>query len=81
MPTVQAMVTRVRNRMRSGSRLVRMNVNHRVTAKTPFGAAWFLVPGGEVGQDVAARVIDMPDVVGGEDSLFPGLDQTYRIVR
>jgi hypothetical protein len=39
-----------------------------------------IVPGGgRVEPDVAKRIIDHPQVIGGKDALFPGHHQTWRI--
>jgi hypothetical protein len=42
---------------------------------------FFVVPLGEVDEETARAICDRPDVVGGRDSLFPGLDQTWRMLR
>jgi hypothetical protein len=57
----------IRDRRR---RLMRLN--------TRYGPKWFLVPGGEVSDETAAKIRDMPQVVPSKDRLFPGLDQTWR---
>jgi hypothetical protein len=43
------------------------------------GPEFWIVLGGKVEPEMAARLIAHPQVRGGKDSLFPGLDQTYRI--
>jgi hypothetical protein len=49
---------------------------------TTSGMEWFLLPTGKpVTPEVAAKILARPDVVGGKDALFPGLDQTYALVR
>jgi hypothetical protein len=46
---------------------------------TPRGKEWFIVPHGErVKPDDAMKIIARPDIHAQQDSLFPGLDQTYR---
>jgi hypothetical protein len=45
---------------------------------------WFMLsPGGSgrVKPDDAARLLARSDIRGQRDSLFPGLDQTFRLVR
>jgi hypothetical protein len=46
---------------------------------TRAGPRWFLIPDGEVAPETARRIRKLPDVVGSQDGLFPGLDQTWRI--
>jgi hypothetical protein len=39
-----------------------------------------IVPnGGRISPDIAKRIIDHPQVIGGKDALFPGHHQTWRI--
>jgi len=58
-------------RMRTGSRLVHTNSRK--------GLTWYVVPGGAVSDGVAISIRQHPAVVGAEDGLFPGLDQTWRM--
>jgi hypothetical protein len=58
---------------RSGTRLVKMNAGRR-------GLEFYVIPGGPVTAETAKAIIAMPNVVGGKDGLFPGLDQTWRII-
>jgi hypothetical protein len=51
--------------------LARMNTRH--------GPKRFIVPGGEVSDETAAKIRGMPQVVASNDGLFPGLNQTWRI--
>jgi hypothetical protein len=49
---------------------------------TTSGAEWFILPrGGPVKSDDAAKILARPDICAMEDSLFPGLSQTWRMVR
>jgi len=49
---------------------------------TTSGVEWFILPrGGAVKSDDAAKILARPDVCAMEDSLFPGLSQTWRMVR
>ena len=41
--------------------------------------AWFVVPGGEVSEDTARRIIDDGGVVASQDGAWPGLDQTWKM--
>ena len=59
--------------MRAGYPLMKMHTVH--------GAAWFIVPGGEVSDDVALKLIERVDVQPGNDGLFPGISQTFRITK
>jgi hypothetical protein len=41
---------------------------------------WYIAPdGGRVDPSVAQKIIEHPQVVGAEDSLWPGLSQTWRV--
>jgi hypothetical protein len=60
--------------MRTGSRLVQM----RGTEFRP--AAWYVVPGGLVDTITATAIRVHPAVVAGEDGLFPGHHQTWRMI-
>jgi hypothetical protein len=59
----------------AGARLVKMH--------TPGGGMDYFIPphGGRVKEADARTIIARPDIVGMEDSLFPGLSQTYKMVR
>ena len=59
--------------MRTGSVLTKMH--------TRTGLKWFLVPGGEVSEKVAAELIERPYVQPDGDGLFPGISQTFRLGR
>jgi hypothetical protein len=54
------------------ARLVRMNGGR--------GAGYFVVPGGPVERAVAVKVMNHPLVRAGRDGLFPGHDQTWRML-
>jgi hypothetical protein len=73
---------------RKDARMVRMN--------TKDGPQWFVVIagarsrstsrtmqrcGGRIKDDHAKKILERPDIHGAEDCLFPGLRQTYRMVR
>jgi hypothetical protein len=57
-----------------GTRLVRMHSN-----ASPDGFAHYVIPGGYVEPDVAEKIKRHPSVTAGEDGLFPGCDQTWRM--
>lgn len=59
--------------MREGRPLVRMH--------TRIGMKWFIAPGGEVSDAVAAHILARSDVQPGRDGMFPGCDQTFRLAR
>lgn len=65
-------VMRVKDRMRSGAVLMKMNTVGR-------GLQWFVVPGREVDEEIARLVIAEPDVSPNNDGLFPGISQSYAI--
>jgi hypothetical protein len=64
-----------------------LNLMHRPDARmanmhTPSGLQWFILPGGgRVRPADAAKIIARPDIRGQGDCLFPGLSQTWRMVR
>jgi hypothetical protein len=58
-----------------GHRLVLMH------AKAPEGTAYYVVPGGRLDRSDAQKILTRPDVVAGEDGLFPGHSQTWTIAR
>ena len=43
------------------------------------GSAFYVVPGGYVPPDTAREIINHPLVRASEDSLFPGMSQTWRL--
>jgi hypothetical protein len=59
---------------RHGTRLVQMH-----TDSSPDGLAHYVIPGGYVEPDVAEKIKSHPLVRAGEDGLFPGHDQTWRM--
>jgi hypothetical protein len=64
-------ISRVKDRMREGASLMRMSSVH--------GMKWYVVPGREVDEEIALKIIREPDVFPSEDGLFPGISQTYKI--
>ena len=61
-------------RMRCGARLIHM---HGVLNDS---SVWCVIPGGPVTDTVAERLREHPAVVAGHDGLFPGHDQTWRML-
>jgi hypothetical protein len=57
---------------RPETRLVRMH--------SARGSAWFVIPGGPVDHAVAIKIQNHPLIRAGSDGLFPGHDQTWRMV-
>jgi hypothetical protein len=46
------------------------------------GVAYYVVPGGfPVEPATAVKIVDHPNVRGGADGLFPGHEQTWRMIR
>lgn len=62
-----------------GARLVLMHLNKR--SGEPLRAAYFIVPGREIPDDIAEALIERPDIVGAADALFPGCNQTWQFAR
>jgi hypothetical protein len=61
--------------MRGGGTLVHMH------SQSPTEKQWFVVPGDAVTDDVATKIRNRPDVSGHEDGLWPGHDQTWRMMK
>lgn len=51
------------------------------TQISPDGKAHFIVPGGYVSPEVAAKIKAHPQVLPQEDGLFPGHSQTWQFLR
>jgi hypothetical protein len=69
--TIRA-VMRVKDRMRMGAKLMNMH-------SPDGGKKWYCVPGREVDEAIALKVIAEADVFPCNDGLFPGVSQTYQI--
>jgi hypothetical protein len=69
--TIRA-VLRVKDRMRKGAKLMNMHSQDG-------GKKWYCVPGREVDEAIALKVIAEADVFPCNDGLFPGVSQTYQI--
>jgi hypothetical protein len=49
---------------------------------TTLGKEWFILPsGGRVAPRDAEKILARPDICAMEDGLFPGLSQTWHMVR
>jgi hypothetical protein len=57
--------------MREGKLLMKMH--------TVNGMRWFVVPGGQVTDAVAGRILARRDVQPHDSGLFPGCEQTFRL--
>jgi hypothetical protein len=57
--------------MREGKLLMRMHGVDRMR--------WYVVPGGQVADNVAERILKRKDVQPYDSGLFPGHEQTYRM--
>lgn len=60
--------------MHAGSLLMQMN-------KAGDARAWYLIPGGEVPDDVAQDLIRRSNVIAMNDGLFPGISQTWKMTQ
>lgn len=57
-----------------GRRLMLMHSN-----SIPSGKAYYIVPGGYIDPADAEKIIARDDVIPGDDGMFPGVHQTWRI--
>jgi hypothetical protein len=57
--------------MREGRPLMRMHGIDRMR--------WYIVPGGQIADNVVERILVRRDVQPCRDGLFPGCDQTFRM--
>jgi MOSC domain-containing protein YiiM len=48
---------------------------------TNTGPEFFVIPGGRVRSDDAAKIIARPDVVPHDNGLFPGIAQSWKLLR
>ena len=48
---------------------------------TVHGPEFFIVPGGRVRSDDAAKIIARPDVIPHDNGLFPGVERSWKLVR
>lgn len=60
---------------RPETRLVRMN-----NGSAGGGFAFYVIPGGRVEDSVADKIVAHPLVRSGHDGLFPGHDQTWKMI-
>jgi hypothetical protein len=61
-------------RMREGSTLISMSPKH------PKDYRWFVVPGGPIKPETADKIKNHPSVVASKDGLWPGHDQTWKML-
>jgi len=57
--------------LREGKLLTRMH--------TVNGLRWFVVPGGQIADSTAKRILSRSDVQPHDSGLFPGCEQTFRL--
>jgi hypothetical protein len=57
--------------MREGKLLMKMH--------TVNGMRWFVVPGGQISDKTAERILARRDVQPHDSGLFPGCEQTFRL--
>jgi hypothetical protein len=57
--------------MREGKPLMKLH--------TVNGMRWFIVPGGQVTDAVAGRILARRDVQPRDNGLFPGCEQTFQL--
>jgi len=57
--------------------LMRDGRRHLVQMHTRHGIKWFLVPGGEVRDELAQALLARADIQPSNDGLFPGISQTF----
>ena len=60
---------------------LRMHKPDTMRLQTSTGPEWFVVPGGRVRSDDALKIIARPDVVPHDNGLFPGIEQSWKLVR
>ena len=53
------------------ARMIQTNIRGR--------SEFWIVPGGKIEPEMAARLMTHPQVIGGKDALFPGHHQTWRM--
>lgn len=63
---------KAQDKMHEGSFLIQMN-------KSGDGKAWYLIPGGEISDEIATQLKAMANVVASDDGLFPGISQTWKM--
>jgi hypothetical protein len=59
--------------------LMRENGTLLVRMHTVNGMRFFIVPGGQIADNVARRILARPDVQPYDSGLFPNCEQTYRL--
>jgi hypothetical protein len=60
--------------------LMRLPGTRLVRTRSTTGDVFYVVPGGYVEPDTAAKIIKHPQVVAGEDVMWPGMSQTWRLL-
>jgi hypothetical protein len=57
--------------MRAGRPLMKMHTNQ--------GLRWFVVPGGQIADVIAERLLARPDIQPHDPGLFAGCEQTFKL--
>jgi hypothetical protein len=68
-------------RLKAAELLMHKPYTYLMQMHTSAGPEWFVVPGGRVRSDDAAKIIARPDVVPHDNGLFPGIEQSWKLVR
>ena len=75
------MSARIRGALTYDKAMTLMRVpNARLVRMHGLAGGFYVVPGGRVEYAVAGKIIAHPLVRGGRDGLFPGHDQTWRVI-
>ena len=75
--------TKERNqcRLKAAERLMHKPGTYTMRMHTITGPEWFVVPGGRVRSDDAAKIIARPDVAPHDNGMFPDIKQSWKLVR
>ena len=68
-------------RLKAAELLMHKPDTYLMRMHTTTGAEYFVVPGGRVRSDDAAKIIARPDVTPHDNGLFPGIEQSWKLVR
>ena len=68
-------------RLKAAELLMHKPGTYLMRMHTTTGPEWFVVPGGRVRSDDAAKIIARPDVVSDENGLLLGIEQSWKLVR
>jgi hypothetical protein len=68
-------------RLKEAEQLMHKPGTYIMQMHTNTGPEWFVVPGGRVRSDDAKKIIARPDVAPHDNGLFPGIEQSWKLVR